>query len=110
MMLWECGIPGKKGVRFGAPRAARDSADALRIARRRDATPSTPDARRPPQSLWEGATYTLVMIFDEEYPRTPPKCSSPRRRAATLQASRFVTDRRPAARLPVRAPRRRRPV
>ena len=58
LMIWECKIPGKKGVSVWRNVHAKLCKLICWLL----------------QTLWEGGLYNLRMYFKDDYPSTPPKC------------------------------------
>ena len=76
---WECGIPGKEGVRLAATPPRQGA------GRGRPAGPPPPcngGRALAMQTAWEGGLYKLHMTFTEEYPSIPPKCTRAAARGA----------------------------
>ena len=71
LMNWECGVPGKPGVRWPSGRSGGVRGCACRLF-----TPSLSHHPIPArtQTSWAGGTYRLQLAFSEDFPAKPPSC------------------------------------
>ena len=70
LMNWECGVPGKPGVRW----ARREGRERARLRLPPTFTPPPHPPRARAQTSWAGGTYRLQLAFSEDFPAKPPAC------------------------------------
>lgn len=71
LMLWDCAIPGKKGVNMKKKTKQKH----FNFSHKKKIKLTVFfSVRLIPQTPWENGLYKLRMIFKDDYPTSPPKC------------------------------------